>query len=257
MRALLGHCENTMNDETRVSESEATLRALRSDYCPEPIAEARRLQDEILMKRFGSGTYRIADIGCGEGPTGSMFAPTCEVYHGFELSPMIAEVVRKRWRDEGLDNTSVFVGDVAQADLRPEYYDIAWCLYFTPGNMRDVFDDLAGYTDEYLDQNPHFIAVVSRFMAALKPGGRMFLTVYKDVPEAEAAQIDFYVHTNQTVASEAGSRFVATGEGFWSVRFTKASMLSNLTAAGVAETDVTFTDLNAIAWLVEINKLGA
>lgn len=82
----------------------------------------------------------------------------------------------------------------------------------------------------------------------------MLLTVYKDVPEAEAAQWDFYEHAGQRVLTPKGSRFAATADGFWSVRFTTESMLSNLSACGIAETQVTFHDLNAIAWLVEIVK---
>lgn len=243
-----------MGDDRRESEAEVTLKALRSDYCPAPIAEARQRQDRILKQRFGAGRRRIADIGCGEGPHGSMFASTSEVYHGFEISPLIARVAEERWRSEGLEQAEVFLGDVARAELQAEFYDIAWCLYFTPGNLRDVFEDLSRYTDEYLDENPHFVAVVSNFMAALKRGGSMFLTVYRDNPEAEAAQIDFYESTGQRVATPRGSRFVATAEGFWSVRFTRRSMLSNLAAAGVPEADVSFRELNSIAWLVEIRK---
>ena len=82
----------------------------------------------------------------------------------------------------------------------------------------------------------------------------MFLTIYKDVPEAEDAQIDFYEHTDQHVVTSRGGRFVATAENFWSARWTKKSLLSNLKACGIAKTDVMFHDLNHIAWLIEIGK---
>lgn len=146
------------------------------------------------------------------------------------------------------------MGDAAQAELEDEFYDLVLCLYFTPGNFRDKSDDLRLYTDAYLDRNPRFICVVSRFYQAMRMGGSMFLTVYKDVPEAEAAQIDFYENTGQHVATPPGSRFVATAEGFWSVRWTKDGMLSNLSACGISPGNVMFNDLNAIAWLVEIRK---
>ena len=83
----------------------------------------------------------------------------------------------------------------------------------------------------------------------------MFLTVYKDVPEAEAAQRDFYDNTGQHVVTSKGSRFVATAEGFWSARWTEESMLSNLRECGIGAESVVFNDLNSIAWLVEIRKL--
>ena len=70
----------------------------------------------------------------------------------------------------------------------------------------------------------------------MKAGGRMFLTLYKDVPEAEAAQVDFYERTGQHVVTPSGSRFVATAEGFWSARWTRDSLLSNLDAWAFAPT---------------------
>lgn len=51
-----------------------------------------------------------------------------------------------------------------------------------------------------------------------------------------------------------GGRFVATAEGFWSARWTKKSMLSNLAACGIAAERVVFNQLNRIAWLVEIER---
>jgi len=243
-----------MNHELRQSEDQAVQNTLLSTYCQPRIKEARERQDEILVSRFRGGPYNIADIGCGDGYHGSIFAPAGGVYHGFEIAPQIAEIARKRWRDEGLENAQVFVGDVADADLQEDFYGLAWCLYFTPGNFRDKSDDLSLYTESYLNRNPVFIRVISRFYSALKPGGLMFLTVYKDVPEAEAAQIDFYEHTGQHVVTLRGSRFVYTAEHMWSTRWTERSMLSNLHECDIGADRVVFHDLNAIAWLVEITK---
>ena len=243
-----------MSDSLRESEARVMLKALESSYCPKPIKEARERQDEILIKRFRGQPYTIADIGCGTGYHGSIFAPTCRLYHGFELSTDIAEVAQDRWRQEGLNNTKLFIGDAAQAKAPDDFYDLVWCLYFTPGNFREPSNDLSLYTDAYLDQNPSFIAIFSNFYRSLKPGGLMFLTIYKDVPEAEDAQIDFYEHTDQHVVTSRGGRFVATAENFWSARWTKESLLSNLKACGIVHTDVRFHELNHIAWFVEISK---
>ncbi|HXV62751.1 MAG TPA: class I SAM-dependent methyltransferase [Vicinamibacteria bacterium] len=243
-----------MAKTTRDSEDRAVLRTLESTYCPAPIREARERQDSILAERFSGREYAIADVGCGTGYHGSIFAPGCFVYHGFEISPEIARVARDRWEREGLRNAEVFVGDIANAELVPGFYDLALCLYFTPGNIRDESEDLSLYTDAYLDRNPRFIAVISRLLEALKKSGKMFLTIYKDVPEAEDAQIDFYEHTGQHVITPKGSRFVATAERFWSVRWTRRSLLSNVAECGVKESAVVFHDLNPIAWLVEITK---
>jgi SAM-dependent methyltransferase len=243
-----------MSDSLRESEARATLKSLESSYCPAPIKEARERQDEILIERFRGHPYAIADIGCGTGYHASIFAPTCRLYHGFELSTNIAKIAQERWRKEGLNNTELFLGDATQTKLQENFYDLVFCLYFTPGNFREPSADLSLYTDAYLDRNPSFIAIFSKFYESLKPGGLMFLTIYKDVPEAEEAQIDFYEHTDQHVVTPRDARFVATAENFWSARWTKDSLLSNLKACGIAERDVMFRDLNHIAWLVEIRK---
>jgi SAM-dependent methyltransferase len=243
-----------MSNSLRESEARVTLKALESSYCPTPIKEARERQDEILIERFRGQPYAIADVGCGTGYHGSIFAPTCRLYHGFELSTDIAAVAQDRWRREGLNNAKLFLGDAAQAKILNNFYDLVWCLYFTPGNFREPSADLSLYTDAYLDENPSFIAIFSNFYRALKLGGLMFLTIYKDVPEAEEAQIDFYEHTDQRVVTPRGGRFVATAENFWSARWTEESLLSNLKACGIAENDVMFRDLNHVAWLIEISK---
>ena len=108
-----------MTIDRRETEAAVTLKALQSDYCPSLIQQARTRQDALLKQRYRGQRLRIADIGCGEGPHGSMFAADCEAYHGFEISPMIARVAEKRWRSEGLSNATLFVGDVAQAKLTP------------------------------------------------------------------------------------------------------------------------------------------
>jgi SAM-dependent methyltransferase len=243
-----------MHNVSRESENEAVKRSLESSYCPEPIREARERQDRMLSERLRPGPYKIADIGCGNGYHAVMLAPVLLLYHGFEISPAIAETAQSQWRKENIDNAQIFLGNAAETPLNNEFYDVVLCLYFTPGNFRDRSDDLSLYSDAYLDRNPQFIRVVSHFYRAMKIGGSMFLTIYKDTPEAEAAQIDFYENTGQHVVTAPGSRFVATAEGFWSARWTRDSMLSNLSECGISSDLVMFNDLNAIAWLVEIKK---
>jgi SAM-dependent methyltransferase len=246
--------EECMGNISRESENEAVKRSLESSYCPEPIRQARELQDRMLSERLRPGPYKIADIGCGNGYHAVRLAPVSLLYHGFEISPAIVETAQALWRKENIDNARIFIGDVADAELEDEFYDVVQCLYFTPGNIRDHSNDLGFYSNAYLDRNPRFIRVVTHFYKALKTGGSMFLTIYKDVPEAEAAQIDFYENTGQHVVTPRGSRFVATAEGFWSARWTRDSMLSNLDECGISPDNVVFNDLNAIAWLVEIRK---
>ncbi len=235
-------------------EAESVQKTLDNSYVPKPIRNARQIQDRILQERFRGRKLTIADIGCGDGYHAEMFASECAFYHGFEISPEMADKTRRRWSELGFTNTRVTEGNAATAELEPKSYDVVWSLYFTSGNFRDEFDDIRQYDDAYLDKNPAFIRIISNFYQALKPGGKLFLTVYKDSPKTEATQRKFYKQTGQQVITPLGSRFVATKENFWSVRWTKRSMLSNLNECGVTPDQVQFNDLNEVAWLVEITK---
>lgn len=260
LQGLLGNVKNDNHVATPHAnqlgeyESESVQRTLDNNYVPKPILEARQIQDAILTERFKGQKINIADIGCGDGYHGETFAPDCNVYHGYEISKEMVKKTGQRWEENGLKNARVVECDAGKVELKPEFYDVAWSLYFTSGNFRDEFDDLAKYDDAYLDKNPKFIAIISNFYNALKQGGKLFLTVYKDKPETEAAQRKFYKDTGQTVVTSLGSRFVASKENFWSVRWTKESMLSNLIECGIKPEQVIFNDLNSVGWLVEITK---
>ncbi|MCP4664314.1 MAG: class I SAM-dependent methyltransferase [bacterium] len=243
-----------MGNRLREYEDQNVRKTLDPSFCPEEIRNAREVQDQIIIRRFKGAPIKIADVGCGDGYHGTVFAPACILYHGFEISTEMAEQARRNWRELGLTNAEMFVGDADDTEPEPDFYDVVWSLYFTPGNFRDEFDDISMYDDSYLDRNPRFVSIVSKFYRALKPGGTMFLTVYKDVPEAEQAQREFYHNTGQHVITPPGSRFVATAENFWSARWTRESMLSNLAECGIGPVEVTFNSLNSIAWLVEIGK---
>ena len=234
-------------------QSESVQKTLDNAYVPKPILEARKLQDEFLLARFKGKPLAIADIGCGDGYHGEIFAPDCVAYDGYEISEAMTQKTNERWSANGLKNARVTQCDAGSVPLPQGHYDVAWSLYFTSGNFRDELK-LEEYTDSYLDQNPKFIKIISNFYRSLKPNGRLLLTVYKDKPETEEAQRIFYQKTGQTLVTPLGSRFVSTKENFWSVRWTQESMLSNLKACGIGHGQVTFHDLNEVSWIVEIIK---
>ncbi len=245
---------SALSNELGEYESESVQKTLDPNFVHPKILEARQIQDRIIQERFQGQSLRIADIGCGDGYHGETFGSDSELYHGFEISSEMASKTRKRWQDQGFDHSQVFEGDAGRVDLPSNFYDVAWSLYFTSGNFREEFKNLKQYDDAYLDKNPAFVRIVNNFYKALRPGGKLFLTVYKDKPETEAAQREFYKMTGQTVVTPLGSRFVATKENFWSVRWTEQSMLSNLAECGIKPEQVQFNDLNEVSWLVEITR---
>jgi len=234
-------------------ESMSVQKTLDNAFVPKPILDARLKQDDFLLERFKGKSLTIADIGCGDGYHGEIFAPDCVAYDGFEISEAMTQKTNERWIANGLKNACVTQCDAGSVPLKPNYYDVAWSLYFTSGNFRDELK-LEEYIDDYLDRNPAFIRIISNFLKALKPNGQLFLTLYKDLPATEEAQRTFYQKTGQTLLTSQGSRFVATEENFWSVRWTKESMLSNLKSCGIESDQVAFHDLNEISWIVEISK---
>ena len=225
---------------------------LEAASIPWLIRQAREAQDRLLAERYEGRGARIADIGCGTAYHAEIYAPYCTFYHGYEISPEMVEEARRRCA--GLPNVEIIAGDAHNAALRSETYDVAWCLYFGAGNLRELREVLSDYDDSYLDANPRFIGIFAKFFAALEVGGSLFLTIYKDTPQAEEAQRSFYWRTDQFVLTDFGSRFVATDKGFWSMRWTQESVLSHLEKAGIDRAKVTFLDLNEIAWLVEARK---
>jgi len=233
-------------------EAESVQKTLDNSYVPAPILEARQVQDRLLEERFKGLPLAIADIGCGDGYHGEIFGPSAKSYHGFEISSEMARKAREKFKH--IEGAKVFEGDASKFYLAPNTYDVVWSLYFTAGNFRGEFADLSDYTDDYLDKNPAFIGIIGNFFRSLKVGGKLFMCVYKDSPLTEATQRTFYKQTGQTVLTPLGSRFVATKENFWSVRWTEASMLSNLRACGIEADQVSFNELNEISWLVEVTK---
>ncbi len=207
-----------------------------------------------MIARFRGKPLSIADLGCGDGYHASLLGPGYVRYDAYELAPQMARMARERIAREGLRNVTLLETDVSTVSVDEAIYDLVICMYFTPGNFRDVSADMSLYTDDYLDHNPVFTRIMANFHHALRQGGLMFLCVYKDVPAAAAAQHDFYLKTGQHPVTPREARFVATAEGFWSARWTRRSMLSNLADAGIDPGKVSFHDLNDIAWLVEIAK---
>ncbi|HEY2294769.1 MAG TPA: alpha/beta fold hydrolase [Thermoanaerobaculia bacterium] len=225
---------------------------LSSSNIPWLIRQAREKQDRILEERYRDRAIRIADIGCGDAHHAEMFAAQCSFYHGYERSLEMVKLARDRCAR--FNNVEIIEGDALKAKLGSEKYDVIWCLYFTPGNLREIRELLSDYDDAYLDDNSYFIAVIHKFFAALEEGGSLFLTLYKDTPQAEEAQRSFYWRTGQLVLTDFGSRFVATDKGFWSRRWSQDSVLAHLEKAHVPREDVAFIDLNEIAWLVEAKR---
>jgi SAM-dependent methyltransferase len=123
--------------------------------------------DEPLIAALNlDAPYRIADIGCGGGGTSleiARRAPAGSVVHGFDISPALVEVARKRAAGNPAQ-TAFHVADMAVAAPPGEPYDRLLSRF---GIM--FFDDqLAAFTN------------ISRW---LKPGGQFAFAAWGPAAE--------------------------------------------------------------------------
>lgn len=246
---------NKVSNAGEYDNGDSVEKTLNSElHCSGPIHEARMKQDKMLKDMLLGKNLCVADIGPGDGHHGVWFGKDCKCYHGFEISNKMANICEKVWDTPELLNNKIFHCDASTVELKDIFYDIVHCSWFGSGNFRNPNLKLEEYDDNYLNHNPEFQAIISNFYKALKIAGHMFLCVYKDKPLTEEEQWKFYESTGQTIITKKGSRFVATKEDFWSVRWTKESMLSNLSDCGIQSNQVKFNDLSEVAWYVEITK---
>src|SRR3990172_4405699 len=98
-------------------QSESVQKTLDNAYVPKPILEARKLQDEFLLARFKGKPLAIADIGCGDGYHGEIFAPDCVAYDGYEISEAMTQKTNERWSANGLKNARVTQCDAGSVAL--------------------------------------------------------------------------------------------------------------------------------------------
>jgi SAM-dependent methyltransferase len=236
----------------REYQNRVVQNTLNPDFYPALLQEAVDREYELLDAMDWSEKV-VLDIGCGEGRHGLRYAPLCQRYIGVDISEDMTNATRKRWQEAGLENTTIIFGDADNINFEGESIDRAMSLFFTPGNFRKENFDVSNYDlEEDVNKNPKFKAITSNLYRALKPGGELLLTVYKDKEETREMQKHVYTITGMHVNSKDTDPFVSTEEGFWSVRWTKERMISIMEQVGISKSQVNFIDLNDISWMVRV-----
>jgi SAM-dependent methyltransferase len=249
---------DNQNPETviklREYQNEVVQKTLKPVHYPYPplLQEAIDREYEMLDSLDWNGKV-VLDVGCGEGRHGLRYGPCCSRYIGIDISEDMLDITRKNWQEAGLVNTDLLLGDADKIKFESESIDRVMSLFFTPGNFRKDNFDVSDYSlEQDINRNPKFKAIVSNLYQALKPGGDLLLTVYKDREETREMQKSYYSFVGMHVNSKDTDPFVSTVEGFWSVRWTEERMLSILGQIGIAESQVRFIELNDISWMVQI-----
>jgi SAM-dependent methyltransferase len=237
--------------KTKEYNNSVVRKTFDANYQPEFIKDAI-LKEYAFLDQLDWSEKVILDVGCGEGRHGIRYAARSARYIGVDLCEEMIKASQKNWGK--IANTSLIQANAAQYQFSKNSVDRAMSLWFTPGNFRRDDFDVANYSMEEINQNPQFIKIVSNMYQALKPNGHILLTVYKDKKKTREMQKSWYARTGQTVLTKDSDPFVATKEGFWSLRWTKERMFSNLRGCGIRDSQVVFHDLSPISWIVEIKK---
>jgi SAM-dependent methyltransferase len=254
----MGDDPDNQNIETviklREYQNEVVQKTLKPDHYPYPplLQEALDREYEVLDSLDWNGKV-VLDVGCGKGRHGLRYARFCRRYIGLDISEDMIEATRMIWQEAGLTNTELLLGDADKINFEPGSLDRAMSLFFTPGNFRKDNFDVSNYSlDEDINRNPKFKAIVSNLYQALKPGGDLVLTVYKDKEETREMQKYYYSSVGMHVNSKDSDPFVSTVEGFWSVRWTEERLFSILDQIGIEKSLVRFIDLTDISWMIQI-----
>ncbi len=101
------------------------------------------------------------DLGCGRGAALFPLADTVQHVTGIDLAPMMVELTRAD--AAGRDNVTVMQGDAATPDLPSGHFDI-------------VTASLVAFF------MPDPLAAMQRWVALLRPGGRLGISSFRDVP---------------------------------------------------------------------------
>ncbi|MBI5414509.1 class I SAM-dependent methyltransferase [Candidatus Peregrinibacteria bacterium] len=197
----------------------------------------------------------ILDIGVGQGRHALKYAPQSEKYIGVDIAEDMINTTRKSAEKHGIQNIYLIHSDAEFLDDVPgDSVDRVLCMYFTAGNFRKDNFNVAKYEKGEITKNEKFIAILRHMYRILKKGS-IYLTVYKQCTATKNMQFEFYSKTGQHILNaHTNDPFMATKEGFWSLRFTKELMLGNLAHVGIRPDQVVFHDLNEISWIVEISK---
>ena len=187
----------TIWDETYQSSGEAISETAgwRSSYTGEQIPGAQ-MQDwiERTVERVQSlRPRRVLEIGCGTGMILSRVAPSCDSYHGIDLSVAALARVRADADRKGLDN--IVVEQLAAnslASIEGEPFDTI------------VINSVA----QYFPNVDYFVDVIKQCLEKLAPGGAIFVGDVRSraLLEVMLAEIELLKASPETRADELRSR---------------------------------------------------
>ena len=208
----------------------------------------------------------ILDIGIGNGRVAMHLSgikeiwQRIELYDGTDNAKACVDLTIKNITALNLqEKVSVYQVDAKNLDSWTKKYDLIITTWFTAGNFYpDGFPfDTYHISGQRLDlgTNKNFTTIFSNAYNLLHPGGELVIgACYFDNDSTRQKQEASYKKMGMTIITDAADSFTATGEGFWSQRFTKEKLVNYLHFVDPAKISIIALDTYDYAMQVRIKK---
>jgi SAM-dependent methyltransferase len=185
----------------------------------------------------------ILDIGVGTGRIIKHLSGIPEIwncigsYTGIDNNENCLAIVQQNVKEWKLNKVSIIPLQAKDIVTLGKKFDIIMSTWFTPGNFYPENFDFSTYDPAFkrlsLKHNPAFTALWTNARKMLKKKGMVILgSCYYQNDNTRIKQENFYKQCAMTVITDAKDSFTATGEGFWSQRFTPGQIKKYLQDAG-------------------------
>jgi natural product biosynthesis luciferase-like monooxygenase protein len=144
-----------------------------------PAAEMKEWLDHTVARIAGLSPRHVLEIGCGTGMILSRLAPACARYVGVDFSPAVLARLRARLARHPLPHVELVQGAAHEiGGIRPGGFDVV------------VLNSVA----QYFPDARYLVDVLRQSMAALAPGGAVFVGDVRSLPlhPAFAASVELH-----------------------------------------------------------------
>jgi len=131
----------------------------------QPLHDLNPVRLKFLQQFASMAGAQVLDIGCGAGLLSEAMAAEGALVTGIDLAEEVLNVAERHAQSVGLDVDYQLIGAEDFAAQHPAQFDIVSCL-------------------EMLEHVPHPEAIIEAATAALKSGGKLFLSTINRTPAA-------------------------------------------------------------------------